>query len=53
MVWGGTPTQRMHDGTNLSKDVTNIPGALGDYVGVIKALKVYPVLSVRFAKTIF
>ena len=53
MFWGGTPSQCMHDGTNLSKDVTDIPGALGDYVGVIKALKVYPILSVRFAKTIF
>lgn len=53
MFWGGTPSQRMHDGTNLSKDVSNIPGALGDYVSVIKFMKVYPVLSVRFAKTIF
>ena len=53
MIWGGTPTQRLHDGTNLSKDITNIPGTFGNYVGIIKALKVYPVLSVRFAKTIF
>ena len=53
MIWGGTPSQRMHDGTNLSKDVTDIPGTLGGYVDFIKALKVYPVLSVRFAKTIF
>jgi hypothetical protein len=37
----------------LSKDVTDIPGSLGDYVSVIKALKVYPVLSVRIAKTLF
>jgi len=53
MIWGGTPSQRLHDGMDLSRDVKNIPGALGDYVGVIKALKVYPVLSVRIAKTIF
>ena len=53
LFWGGTPSQRMHDGTNLSKDVTNIPGALGDYVSVINALKVYPLLNVRFAKTLF
>jgi hypothetical protein len=53
MIWGGTPSQRMHDGMNLSKDVTDIPGSLGDYVSVIKALKVYPVLSVRIAKTLF
>ena len=53
MFWGGTPSQRMHDGMNLSKDVTDIPGSLGDYVSVIEALKVYPVLSVRIAKTLY
>jgi len=53
MIWGGTPSQRMYDGMNLSKDVTDIPGSLGDYISVIKALKVYPVLSVRIAKTLF
>lgn len=53
MLWGGTPSQNMHDGMNLSKDVTDIPGSLGDYVSVIEKLKVYPVLSVRIAKTLF
>lgn len=53
MIWGGTPSQRLHNGIDLSKNVTNIPGTLGDYVSIIKALKVYPVLSVRFAKTLF
>lgn len=53
MIWGGTPSQRLHDGTDLSKDVKDIPGTFGDYVSIVKALKVYPVLSVRFAKTIF
>lgn len=52
MIWGGSPTQRMHDGTDLS-DLSNIYGTLGSCVSVFKALKVYPVLSVRFAKTIF
>jgi hypothetical protein len=51
-IWGGAPKQRMHDGTSLP-DLSNIPGALGDYVKVINYLKVYPVLNVRFAKTIF
>ena len=51
-IWGGAPKQRMHDGTSLS-DLSNIHGALGDYVKVINSLKVYPVLNVRFAKTIF
>ena len=51
-IWGGAPKQRMHDGTSLP-DLSNIPGALGDYVKVINYLKVYPVLNVRFAKTIY
>jgi hypothetical protein len=53
MIWGGTPVQRLHDGTDMSKDLTNIPGAMGNVISFTKALKVYPVLSVRFAKTIF
>jgi len=53
MIWGGTPSQRMDDGMNLSKDVMNIPGTMGSCVRLIEALKVYPVLSVRFAKTLF
>ena len=52
MIWGGSPSQLMHDGTNLS-DLSNIYGTMGTCVSVFKALKVYPVLSVRFAKTIF
>ena len=51
-IWDGAPKQRMHDGTDLS-DLSNIYGTLGSCVSVFKALKVYPVLSVRFAKTIF
>ena len=51
-IWGGAPKQRMHDGTSLS-DLSNIHGALSDYVKVIDFLKVYPVLNVRFSKTIF
>jgi hypothetical protein len=52
LFWGGSPTQRLHDGTDLS-DLSNIPGALGSWVNVFDALIVYPVLNVRFAKTIF
>ena len=51
-IWDGAPKQRMHDGTDLS-DLSNIYGTLGSCVSVFNALKVYPVLSVRFAKTIF
>ena len=53
MFWGGTPDLYTHDGTNLTKDVENIDGRVGDWVDILGAIKVYPVLSVRFTKTIF
>jgi len=53
MFWGGTPSLVTHDGTNLTKDVENISGKVGDWVDFVGGIKVYPVLSVRFTKNIF
>lgn len=53
MFWGGTPSIITHDGTNLSKDVSDIPGKVGDYVKLIKGVKVFPVLNLRITRTIF
>ena len=53
MFWGGTPDIITHDGTNLSKDVTNINGKVGRYVDLISGVKVFPVLNVRFARRLF
>lgn len=53
MMWGGAPDIIAHDGVNLTKDVTNIRGKVGDYMDVVTALKVYPVVSIRFAYAIF
>ena len=53
MFWGGTPDLYTHDGTNLTKDVQNITGKVGDWVDFIGGVKVYPVLSVRLTKSIF
>lgn len=50
MFWGGTPTLRTHDGTDLTKDIKDYPHSI---TKIVKALKVYPVLSVRIAKTLF
>lgn len=49
-IWGGSPSQTTHDGTDLSKDVEDYPHSITKIVSV---LKVYPVLSVRIAKTLF
>lgn len=53
MIWGGSPKLITHDGTDLTHDVTNIKGKPGDYVDLMKSFKVYPVVSVRFAYTLF
>ena len=53
MFWGGTPAIITHDGTNLSKDVTNIGGKVGDYVDLISGVKVYPVINLRITRRIF
>lgn len=53
MFWGGTPDLYTHDGTNLTNDITNTSGKVGDWIDFLGGIKVYPVLSVRFTKTIF
>lgn len=53
LFWGGTPSIITHDGTDLAKDVENITGKVGDYVDLLKGFKVFPVLNVRFTKSIF
>ena len=53
MFWGGTPSIVTHDGTDLAKDVENIKGKVGDYVDLIKGVKAFPVLNVRFTCSIF
>jgi hypothetical protein len=52
MFWG-KPDLYTHDGTNLTKDVENVLGKVGDFVDFFKGLVVYPTVSVRFTKTIF
>ena len=50
LFWGGTPAIVTHDGTNLSKDVTDISGKVGRYVDFFSAFKVYPLLSLRLTR---
>lgn len=53
MFWGGKPDLYLHDGINLTEDITNIKGQVGDYVDLFKKFTVFPNLSVRFTKTLF
>ncbi|MBO5965263.1 MAG: hypothetical protein J6P96_05135 [Bacteroidaceae bacterium] len=53
MMWGGTPSLVTHDGTDLIKDVDNVPGKVGDYADAISGLKVFPVLNLRLSYRLF
>lgn len=53
MFWGGTPSMYTHDGTNLTKDVENVRGKLGNYVKAAKFFKVFPVIELRITRRIF
>ena len=53
MFWGGSPQIITHDGTDLTRDVSNISGKVGRYVRFAKNFKVFPVLDVRFVYNIF
>ena len=53
MFWGGTPSIITHEGINLSKDVENIGGKVGDYVKFVKGVKAFPVLNLRITRRIF
>lgn len=58
LFWGGSPKVINHDyntGTNINftKDLVNVRGKVGDYLDIVKALPVYPVLAVRVSYSIF
>ena len=53
MFWGGSPSIVTHEGVNLTKDVSNISGKVGDYVSLAKTFQVFPVLDVRLIYHIF
>lgn len=53
LFWGGTPSIKTHDGTDLAKDVENIGGKVGTYVDFFKAFKVFPLLNLRITKRLF
>lgn len=53
MMWGRTPSIITHDGTDLTKDVYDIGGKVGNYVRVISRFKVYPTVNLRIGYRIF
>ena len=57
LFWGGAPEVIQYDyankrEVNFTKDLTNIRGKVGDYMSIIKAFPVYPVLTVKISYSI-
>lgn len=46
--WGGAPRVTTHDGTVLN-DLDHLRGEVSDYIGLMKALPVYPTLDFRIS----
>ena len=53
MMWGGSPDVITHDGVNMTTELTNVRGKVGRYLDMIKTMKVFPVVSLRIAYTLF
>lgn len=53
MMWGGSPDVITHDGVNMMTQLVDVPGKVGRYLEIMRAMKVYPVISFRLAYTFF
>ena len=53
LFWGGAPNIILHDGTDLTTDVTNIKGQMGNYVNLAKRFKAFPVISISVSRRLF
>lgn len=52
LFWGGTPSIKTHDGTDLINDLTNLRHSLKKYIDLAKQLKVFPVINFKVSKTL-
>lgn len=53
MFWGGSPKVITHDGVDMADELINVRGKVGDYLRMMKSLKVYPVLEMKLSYTFF
>lgn len=53
LFWGGSPDIILNDGLNMTKELINVRGKVGDYFYLMKALKVYPSVSFKISYNIF
>lgn len=52
LCWGD-PKLLTHDGTDLVHDIEGVKGQVGQYVKIVTAAKVYPILNVTFSRRLF
>lgn len=53
IFWGGAPDVIVHDGVNMTKELKNVRGKVGDYLDLVKALPVYPSINFKISYTFF
>lgn len=52
LFWGGVPDIITHDGTNLTQDITNIEGKMGQYMNLARRFTVFPMLSIGISRVL-
>ena len=52
LFWGGAPDIITHDGTNLTRDITNIEGQMGKYMDLARRFTVFPMLSIGISRVL-
>ena len=52
LFWGGAPDIITHDGTNLTRDITNIEGQMGKYMDLARRFTMFPMLSIGISRVL-
>lgn len=53
MFWGGAPKVITNDNVNMTDDLDNIRGKVGDYMKLARHMKVYPTFEFKFSYVFF
>lgn len=53
LFWGGVPNVIDQNGVNMTKDLINVKGKVGDYLALIKALPVFPILELKISYSLY
>ncbi len=53
MFWGGAPRVVTHEGIDMTNDLVNIRGKVGDYMDIMRTLKVFPTVEFKLTYTFF